>query len=45
MNDDDITKCEFFLDNYFTSCKLMEESPDNKILTIGTVKENKISVR
>ena len=45
MNDDDITKCEFFLDNYFTSCKLMEELSDNRILTTGTVKEKAISVR
>ena len=31
MNDDDITKCEFFFDNYFTSYKFMKKFSDNKI--------------
>ena len=38
MNDDDITNCEFFFDNYFTSFKLMEKLPDDEVLRTGTVK-------
>ena len=40
MNDD-ITKCELFFDNYFTSFKLMKKISDNRILVAGTVKKNK----
>ena len=43
MNDDDITNCEFFFDNYFTSCELMEKLSDDGILASGTVKKNTIS--
>ena len=30
MRDDDINNSEFFLDNYFTSYKLMEKLPDDR---------------
>ena len=30
MNDDDITNCEFFFDNYFTSYELMEKLSDDE---------------
>ena len=30
MKDDDINNCEFFLDNYFTSYKLMEKLSDDR---------------
>ena len=43
MKDDDITNCEFFFDNYFTSYKLMEKLSDYTILGTATVKENTIS--
>ena len=43
INDDDMTKCKFFFDNYFTSYKLMEKLPDDGILASGTVKKNTIS--
>ena len=45
MNDDDITNCEFFFVNYFTSYKLMEKLSNNRILGTGIVKEKGISVR
>ena len=45
MNDDDMTNCQFFVDNYFTSYKLIKKLSDNRILGIGTVKEKGISVR
>ena len=43
MNDNDISNCEFFFDNYFTSYELMEKLRDDVILGTGTVKENRIS--
>ena len=43
--DDDITKCEFFFDNYFISYKLIKKLPDNRILDTRTVRENRLSVR
>ena len=44
MNDDDITNCEFFFDNYFTSYELMEKLSDDGILGTGTIRENRIRV-
>ena len=41
MNDDDITNCEFFFDNYFTSFELMEKLPDDEVLGTGTVKQSR----
>ena len=43
MNDDDITNCEFFFNNYFTSYKMIEKLSDDGILGTATVKENRIS--
>ena len=44
MNDDDITNCEFFFDNYFASYELMEKLSDDGILGTGTIRENRIRV-
>ena len=43
MNDDDITNCEFFFNNYFTRYKMIEKLPDDGILGTAIVKENRIS--
>ena len=40
MKNDDITKCEFFFDNLFTSYKLMESC---QTIGTGTKKENTIN--
>ena len=43
MNDHDVTKCEFFFDNYFTSYYLVGKLSDDGILGTATVKGNRIS--
>ena len=37
MKDDDITNCEFFLDNYFTNYKVIKKLPGDRNRNCNTI--------